>query len=95
MKHYTEVVDQLFGTGFAHRSLRTLFDPGSSEWHATSMEQKLAILRKIVASDEIPFDLLLVQYKLYYATELNKPHVVKALEAGLTALLLNALDDDD
>jgi hypothetical protein len=31
-EHYQDVVDEVFGFMYRHRTLRTLFDPCSSEW---------------------------------------------------------------
>ena len=48
MKHYQEIVDEIFGSLYKHRTLRTLFDPNSSEWNETTIEKKLEILKKIL-----------------------------------------------
>ena len=44
-KHYQEIVDEIFGSLYRHRTLRTLFDPNSSEWSDTTIEKKLEILK--------------------------------------------------
>ena len=49
-KHYQEIVDEIFGSYYQHRTLRTLFDPYSHEWNDTTIEKKLIILKKILDS---------------------------------------------
>lgn len=46
--HYQQKIDKIFGKGslWKHRTLRTLFDPNSSEYNQTTMEKKLEILQK-------------------------------------------------
>lgn len=40
--HYQEKLDKIFGKGslWKHRTLRTLFDPNSSEYNQTTMDKK-------------------------------------------------------
>ena len=52
-KHYQEIVDEIFGSLYRHRTLRTLFDPNSSEWSDTTIEKKLEILKTILDSKKI------------------------------------------
>ena len=51
--HYQEIVDEIFGSQYKHRTLRTIFDPNSSEWNDTTIEKKLKILKKILESKKI------------------------------------------
>lgn len=91
-KHYQQIVDELFGNLYKHRTLRTLFDPNSSEWEHTTIEKKLEILKKILDSGQITFQQIIKEYKYFYSTELaNKAHVLKSLDEGLMILLENAL----
>ena len=39
-KHYQEIVDEVFGSYYPHRTLRTLFDLHSSEWNETTVEEE-------------------------------------------------------
>jgi hypothetical protein len=91
-KHYQEIVDEIFGSLYKHRTLRTLFDPSSSEWNDTTIEKKIEILKKIFESKKVSLDNLITGYKHFYAKELsNKGHVLNSLEDGLIILLQNAL----
>ena len=85
--HYQEKLDQIFARGslWSHRTLRTLFDPNSSEYTQTSMNQKLQILNKIRKSG-IDLEELIAECKEFYLEE-NKPHVAKAADDGLQILL--------
>jgi len=91
-KHYQDIVDEVFGSIYRHRTLRTLFDPNSSEWNDTTIDKKLEILRKLLDSGKISLDEIIIGYKHFYQTELtNKGHVVNSLQDGLVALLANSL----
>ena len=46
-KHYQEIVKKIFGSYYKHRTLKTLFEPNSSEWIETTLNQKLEILKQI------------------------------------------------
>ena len=85
--HYQEKMDKILGKGhlWKHRTLRTLFDPYSSEYNKTTMERKIEIL-KIMKENEINLDELLYDYKEFYTQE-NKIHVVDVADAGLEILL--------
>ena len=87
--HYQEKIDKIFGKGslWKHRTLRTLFDPNSSEYNQTTMEKKLEILQKI-KENNIDLPELLNDYKEFYKEE-NKIHVVDIAEEGLEILLKN------
>lgn len=85
--HYQQKIDKIFGNGslWKHRTLRTLFDPNSSEYNQTTMEKKLEIL-KTIRDNGIDLTELLVDYKEFY-TEENKIHVVDVADEGLEILL--------
>ena len=84
-EHYQDIVDEVFGSMYKHRTLRTLFDPNSSEYNQTTMDKKLEILNKI-KENEIDLTELLNDYKEFY-TEENKIHVVDVADEGLEILL--------
>jgi len=85
--HYQEKIDKIFGKGslWKHRTLRTLFDPYSSEYNQTTMDKKLEIM-KTIKENEIDLTELLNDYKEFY-TEENKIHVVDVADEGLEILL--------
>lgn len=85
--HYQQKIDKIFGNGslWKHRTLRTLFDPNSSEYNQTTMEKKLEILQTI-KDNNIDLSELLNDYKEFY-TEENKIHVVDVADEGLEKLL--------
>ena len=87
--HYQQKLDKIFGKGslWKHRTLRTLFDPLSSEYHQTTMEKKIEILRTI-RENGIDLTELLYEYKEFYTDE-NKIHVVDVADEGLEILLRN------
>ena len=87
-KHYQEIVDEVIGQHSSHRTLRTLFDPGSSEWNDTTMDKKLELLKKILDSGKISFPSLIFAYTLYYKKESpGREYVADALPEGLALLL--------
>lgn len=85
--HYQQQLDKIFGKGslWKHRTLRTVFDPFSSEYDNTTIDKKLEIL-KTIKDNDIDFDVLIQEYKDFYLEE-NKPNVIKSLEEGLRILL--------
>lgn len=87
--HYQEKIDKIFGKGslWKHRTLRTLFDPYSSEYNETTMDKKVEILKTII---ENKFNLtdLIQEYKEFYNEE-NKIHVVEIADEGLDILMKN------
>lgn len=89
--HYQQQLDKIFGKGslWKHRTLRTVFDPFSSEYDNTTIDKKLEIL-KTIKDNDIDFDVLIQEYKDFYLEE-NKPNVIKSLEEGLRILLVNSL----
>lgn len=91
-EHYQDIVDSVFGSMYKHRTLRTLFDPKSSEWDDTKMDKKLEILKKLLESDKITLKEILRDYKHFYQHEIaHKGYVVDSLQDGLSVLLANSL----
>ncbi|WP_194851160.1 hypothetical protein [Nonlabens antarcticus] len=88
---YQSLIDSLFGSNYKHRTLRTVFDPYSAEWKETTIDEKISILKKILYSKKITLPDLILSYKTYYANDLAKKHVAKAVEDGLTFLLSNSI----
>jgi len=89
--HYQEKIDKIFGNGnlWKDRTLRTLFDPYSSEYEHTTMDRKVEILKTILEND-ISLTKLILEYKAFYREE-NKRNVVDAVEDGLINLLAKTL----
>lgn len=85
--HYQQKLDKIFGKGslWKHRTLRTLFDPNSSEYNQTTMDKKLEIMNTI-RENKIDLNKLIDEYKEFY-TEENKIHVVDVADEGLERLL--------
>ena len=76
-KEYQTIIDELFGAYYKHRTLRTVFDPYSSEWNDTTVDEKINILKKILDSKKITLNELISSYKIFYTENLtNKKHVV-------------------
>lgn len=89
--HYQDKLDNIFAKGslWKHRTLRTVFDPFSSEYDETTINEKLEILKKI-KDNKIELSELIDDYKEFYSEE-NKPNVIKSVEYGLRILLVNAI----
>ncbi|HAF28398.1 MAG TPA: hypothetical protein DCG75_05055 [Bacteroidales bacterium] len=89
--HYQEKLDNIFAEGslWQHRTLRTIFDPFSSEYDETTIDEKIEILKKI-KNNKIELSELIDDYKEFYLEE-NKPNVINSVEYGLRILLVNAL----
>lgn len=89
--HYQKKLDKIFSNGnlWKHKTLRTLFDPNSSEYNETSMEKKLEILQKI-RDNKIDLNQLLDEYKEFYINE-NKAHVAEIADEGYKILLKNEM----
>jgi len=87
--HYQEKMDQIFAKGnlWKHRTLRTLFDPNSSQYKETTMEKKVEILRTIIES-KLKLNEIILEYKEFYIEE-NKIHVVGVADEGLEILMKN------
>ena len=91
-KDYQQIADKVFGSFYRHRTLRTVFDPFSTEWNDTSSEQKIEILKKLLNSNKITLPEILGGYKHYYKHELvGKAHVVDSLPDGFSSLLAYSL----
>jgi hypothetical protein len=85
MINYCEIVDKALGQDMSkYRTLRTCLDPASDEWNETTMEEKIAILKKVSELKDLNFIFLL--YKKEYQ-EMGKLNVVNGFEDGLTELL--------
>ena len=92
-KHYQEIVDEVFGSFYINRTLRTLFDPSSSEWNDTTLNEKVEILKTLLASNKITIEEILSGYKHFYQHELvGKGHVINSLQDGLTILLNTSIN---
>lgn len=89
--HYQEKLDNIFNNGnlWKHRTLRTIFDPYSSEYNDTNIDKKIKTL-KIIKNNNVNFSKLIQEYKMFYKNE-NKPNVINSLEDGLTILLENSM----
>lgn len=89
---YQLVIDDLFGSNYKHRTLRTVFDPNSTEWLETNVDEKISILRRILDSNRITLKDLIFPHKIYYTHGLeNKRHVINSIEDSLTVLLSKLL----
>lgn len=90
--HYHYRADALFGKNgpWNHRTLRTFFDPFSSEWRETTRERKLEVLEKLVASD-YPLADWLADYENYYRHEsVGRAYVIKEIDSALQYYALYA-----
>lgn len=88
MPTYTEKLAKL---KIANPTLRDCFDPSSSEFSDTTMEQKIATLQKVIANG-FSLQQLTTDYCKFYE-KLNKPYVAKDLHQGLKALINNLLKE--
>jgi uracil-DNA glycosylase len=84
---YPEKLEKL---KIANPTLRDCFDPGSSEFSDTTMEQKIATLQKVIANGFSLQQLTNDYCKLY--DRLNKAYVAKDLHQGLKTLINNLLE---
>lgn len=89
--NYQQQLDKIFSPGdlWKHRTLRTLFDPYSTEYQYTTMDEKTSILKTIL-DNGLSLKVLTVGYKDFYIQE-NKPDVADALEDGLVGVLEEVL----
>ncbi|MEO6820765.1 MAG: hypothetical protein ABI266_04920 [Ginsengibacter sp.] len=91
-KYYQDIVDEVFGCTYRHRTLRTLFDPDSSEWQETAIDEKVQILSKLIGSNKITIHEILRGYVHFYKYELaGKKHVLDSLQDGLGMLLAESI----
>ncbi|MBS1643444.1 MAG: uracil-DNA glycosylase family protein [Bacteroidetes bacterium] len=86
MPTYTEKLKKL---NIANPTLRDCFDPASSEFSDTTMEQKIVTLQKVIANG-FSLQKLTTDYCKFYE-KLNKPYVAKDLHQGLKTLINNLL----
>ena len=85
---YQSLMDEIFGSNYKHRTLRTVFDPYSDEWSETNVDEKKAILKKILESKKITLNELIRSYKLYHLYEPTYiKHVAESVEDSLILLL--------
>ncbi len=91
---YEARMDMIFTNGrlWNHRTLRTVFDPPSSEWGETTMQQKAAILKKIVENGERLYRLIR-DYKMRYI-EQNRRDIAIETENGLAYILEHILKQE-
>lgn len=86
-QRYEDDMDKLFSKGsfWKHRTLRTVFDPYSSEWDSTNYAQKIEILEKIINSGH---DLqgVILQYKARYMAQ-GRKDITSNVENALWMLL--------
>lgn len=89
--NYQQQLDKIFSPGdlWKHRTLRTLFDPYSTEYQYTTMDEKTSILKTILDKG-ISLKVLIAAYKDFYIQE-NKPDVADTLEDGLVMVLEEVL----
>lgn len=89
--NYCETVDNVLSTPYSkHRTLRSCLDPGSAEWEDATMEDRIEVLKRLVASGN-SLQSIFLNYKLTYI-EMNKTHVSNNLENGLAAVLQYLLE---
>ncbi len=84
---YEARMDKIFTQGhlWNHRTLRTVFDPGSSEWDATSMNRKIEILMKVIENGE-ELDALIFDYKERYM-EQDRHDIGRRVQEAVILLL--------
>jgi DNA polymerase len=87
MKHYAEKLERL---NIPNPTLRDCFDPYSSEYSETNINQKIATLQKVINSG-YALEEVLKDYSDFYQ-KLNKRHVVKDLHLGLKRLINHFLE---
>ena len=87
---YEARMDKIFAQGnlWKNRTLRTVLDPGSSEWDHTTMEQKIVILKKIIESGET-LDRLIFNYKNRYREQDRNDIARRVGEAAIILLNYN------
>lgn len=85
--YYESRLDRIFGNrpNWTHRTFRTILDPYSSEWNDTTMEKKIEILEKVIASGE-SLDGLIRDYKERYDDQ-NRKDISSVVEEALITLL--------
>ena len=93
---YEDRMDKIFAHGqlWKHRTLRTIFDPGSSEWDNTTMDQKIEITKKIVCSGEDLYDLIF-DYKDRYLEQDRRDISGRVTESVILLLSYNLKSTGD
>lgn len=90
-EHFSERADKIFGKAdWEHRTLRTIFDPPSNEWKKTDLDQKVEILRRIIASGE-SLALIVAEYKKWYGNEKGAAQLEGTVEDALVQLVSHQL----
>jgi hypothetical protein len=84
---YESRLDKIFAKGalWKHRTFRTIFDPLSSEWRHTTIDQKIEILERVVNEGE-DLKKLIKDYKNRYL-EQNRRDIAVSVESALVILL--------
>ena len=83
-------LDEIFGKGslWKHRTLRTVFDKNASEWHHTTMDEKLDIIYTALDSGKLTFEEMKDSYIDYYLNKVhNKEHVIDSLDDTIELLV--------
>ncbi len=88
--HYSYRMDKIFGNYWSHRTLRTLFDPYSTEYSQTTSGQKIEYLKKIIASGE-NLSSLLMEYEENYYNQ-NRKDIAQDSKEGVKNLLQKAIE---
>lgn len=85
--HYEARMDAIFNKGriWKHRTMRTVFDPYSSEWGKTTYGEKLVILERVVAAKE-SLEELIYDYKERYR-EQNRIDIANSVEEAFVKLM--------
>lgn len=80
--NYEERLDKIFGKGtiWKHRTFRTVFDPYSSEWTKTSMQQKIDFLKNLKENNE-SLEQLLNDYEDRYLEQNRRDIAYSAKDA--------------
>lgn len=91
--YYESRMDKIFGKSsfWKHRTLRTIFDPFSSEWADTDFFKKKQILRQIIESGE-DLEQLIWEYKERYEEQKRKD-IANSVEDALIRLLVSELKE--
>lgn len=84
---YEARLDKIFSKGsmWQHRTLRTVFDLYSTEYHETDMNKKLEILQRIVEAGE-SLNGIIDEYKERY-DENGRNDISRCVEAAVIGLL--------
>ena len=92
---YEARMDMIFANGhlWKHRTLRTVFDPPSSEWGYTTIQQKVAILKKVVENGENLYSLI-DDYKDRYR-EQNRYDIANETGNALSLIIEHILKPEE